>query len=234
MKSPIITSSAVDDADLSPVEFRVLAHICRRAGDGDCWAGTKSVAKVCRVNLKTARKAVAVLVEKGWVKSMTRNGQTTVLTPCFPDQKTAATLPNPIPYPIEYPSQSDTHHPTQSDTPHPTQSDTPEGYPIRIPKKETHKVILVLPFSSLPFAEAWSLWIDHRKALKKPSTPQSQKMALNKLSKMPEHEAIAAINHSVENNWQSIYPPKSPPPAIRPTREQFTFQKNGQQFRPFD
>ena len=129
MKSPIITSSAVDDADLSPVEFRVLAHICRRAGDGDCWAGTKSVAKVCRVNLKTARKAVSVLVEKGWVKSMTRNGQTTVFTPCFPDQKTVATLPKPIPYPIGYPPP----YPIRYPPPYPIR------YPRRVPNKDTQE-----------------------------------------------------------------------------------------------
>ena len=59
-------------------------------------------------------------------------------------------------------------------------------------------------------------------------------MALNKLAKMSENEAIAAIRYSVEKNWQSIYPPKPTDSTIRPTNEQFAFQKNGLQFRPFD
>ena len=234
MKNPMSISAIVDDSGLTPTEFRVLAHICRRAGEGDCWAGGQSIAAACRVNLKTARRVVADLSKKGWVSIQKRAGQTSVLKPTFPAKANETTAPNPIPHPIEYPTQSDTLHPTQLNTQGSTQLDTPEGHPIRTPNKDTQKVVLALPFSSSAFLESWNLWLDHRKALKKPSTPQSQKMALNKLGKMAEQEAIAAINHSVENNWQSIYPPKPTASTIRPTHEQFSFQKNGQQFRPFD
>ena len=60
-------------------------------------------------------------------------------------------------------------------------------------------------------------------------------MALNKLARMGEQSAIDAITHSIERNWQSIYPPKiNGDHSARPTSEQFTFQKNGHTLRPFD
>lgn len=123
-------------------------------------------------------------------------------------------------------------HPTPQEL-HPTLQDVQlhKGNRQRTVKEPS---VVEMPFRSLDFLEAWTLWLDHRKALKKPSTPQSQKMALNKISKMTEDEAIAAIRHSVEKNWQSIYPPKPTASAIRPTNEQFNFQKNGLKLRPFD
>jgi len=234
MNSPMIISAAVDDAGLSVVDFRILSHICRRAGGGECWAGVSSIATSCRVNPKTARSSIRSLVDLGWVKIQKRTGQTSVLIPCFPSGKAEETPTNPIPYPIQYPTQMDTGDPYQLDTPHPSQMDTPKGDPIRIPKKETKRDVLALPFSSNEFLESWTLWLDHRKALKKPSTPQSQKLALGKLAKMTERQAIDAIQYSVEKNWQSIYPPKPTASTIRPTTEQFTFQKNGHNARPFD
>ena len=123
-------------------------------------------------------------------------------------------------------------HPTPQEM-HPTPQDVQlhKGNHQRTVKEPSG---VSLPFSSLTFLETWNLWLDHRKALKKPSTPQSQKMALNKICKMTEDEAIAAIRHSVENNWQSIYPPKPTASTIRPTNEQFSYQKNGLKLRPFD
>ncbi len=227
-------SAVVDDAGLTPTEFRVLAHICRRAGEGECWAGGQSIAASCRINLKTARRVVTDLSKKGWVSVQKRAGQTSVLKPTFPVNGTESTAPNPIPCPNGYPTQSDTLHPTQLDTQGSTQLDTPEGHPIRTPNKDTQRVVLAMPFPSTAFAECWTMWLDHRKSLKKRSTPQSQKMALNKLAKMTEQDAIDAIRYSVEKNWQSIYPPKPTASTVRSTNEQFAFQKNGQQFRPFD
>jgi hypothetical protein len=226
MKSPMLIFAVVDDAGLSPVEFRVLAHICRRAGENECWASVRTISEKCKINQKTTRAAVHRLEKMGWVSIQKRTGQTSVLIPNTPS--------NPIPLPNEYPTQLDTLPPSQLDTLPPSQLDTPKGNPIRTPKKEPQKVVVALPFSSPEFIECWNLWLDHRKSLKKPSTPQSQKMTLNKLSKMSEQTAIDAIRHSVENNWQSIYPPKPNSSTIRPISEPFSFQKNGHKTRPFD
>ena len=60
--------ASLDDAGLSPVEFRVFAHVLRRAGrDGLCFAGAASMAKSCRVNVKTLRKTLRALAGYGMV-----------------------------------------------------------------------------------------------------------------------------------------------------------------------
>lgn len=52
----------LDDANLSVAEFRILCHLWRRAGkQGRCWPGVASIAKTCRLNEKTAWKALKKL-----------------------------------------------------------------------------------------------------------------------------------------------------------------------------
>lgn len=129
--------SSLDEAGLSPVEFRVFAHVLRRAGkDGFCYAGVTSMAAVCRVNLKTARRALSKLADYGMVTSDVRPGQATVHKPTTPETWR-------LPLPKQYPSQTDTGvskreegapnpipgHPSQTDTAPPSQTDTPEVYP---------------------------------------------------------------------------------------------------------
>jgi len=230
-KPPMMILAAVDEAGLSPVEFRVLAHICRRSGESnDCWAAIKSISEVCKVNPKTARAAVRKLEEKGWIVGRKRTGQTSVLIPVTP--------PNPIPYPNQYPTQLDTPHPSQSDTPHPSQSDTPKGNPIREPNKGTQKDRMAtpeLPFKSQSFSEAWTLWQQYRKERKKPVTPTSSMMAFRKLATMTEKEATAAILFSIEKGWQGIFPD---PNISKPRSTIETFkqkqQANGRNPRSFD
>jgi hypothetical protein len=196
----MFVSSAVDEADLTLAQFRVLAHICRRAGAGECWASSPAIAKSCRINLKTARKAIADLAKMGWITAQKRTGMTTKYTP--------RTLPNSIPYPIQYPTQSDTPHPTQSDTPHPTQSDTPEGNPLRKPKKVT-QIKVDHAFQSDEFRDAWQAWQTHRREIKKPMTETSAGMLMKKLGKMGESNAIAAIEQSIASGWQGVFEPKT-------------------------
>jgi hypothetical protein len=57
-------------------------------------------------------------------------------------------------------------------------------------------------------------------------------MQLKKLAAWGEERAIAAINLSIEKNWEGIFEPKQI--TTRPTIEKTNYQKNGQQFRPFD
>ena len=195
--------SQVDEAGLSPVEFRVLAHICRRSGDGECWAAVKTIAATCRINVKSARKALAQLERSGWIECRKRTGQTSVLIP----KMGIATPTNPIPYPMQYPTQSDAHHPYQSDTGGATQSDTPEGIPIRDTKKESQiKVQPVdLPFQSEQFAEAWGEWVEHNRAKRKPLPPTTIKFQLRRLAKWGESRSMDAIEYSIRQNYQGIF-----------------------------
>ena len=214
----------LDDAGLSLTEFRVLAHICRRSGEDPCWAGIASIAKTCRINPKTARSAIKNLIKLGWVSEQKRVGKTSILTP--------RTLPKPIPYPNGYPTQSNTQHPSQTDTQHPSQMDTHEGVPKKDKKKVKTQPVYDLPFQTPKFNEAWTTWLEHRKEIKKPVTPQSAKMTLNKLANMNENQAIESINQSIRNGWTGIFPVKQDQP--RPTNETFNHKPKRNGFRPFD
>jgi hypothetical protein len=64
-----------------------------------------------------------------------------------------------------------------------------------------------LPFDSVDFVTFWSNWKQHLKEKKKPLGETARKQQLAKLKEMGEHRAIAALKHSMENNWQGIFEP---------------------------
>jgi hypothetical protein len=74
--------SALDEAGLSPAEFRVFCHVSRRAGEnGRCYAAIESFADVCRLSLPTVRKALRSLSAQGFISQTRRDGQTTIYKP---------------------------------------------------------------------------------------------------------------------------------------------------------
>ena len=57
--------------------------------------------------------------------------------------------------------------------------------------------------------ECWSMFLQHRKELKKPMTPTAQKMALKKVESLSHGSpalAIAILEQTMENNWMGIFP----------------------------
>lgn len=64
------------------------------------------------------------------------------------------------------------------------------------------------------FQQVWNAFLDYRKAGKfKPLQPASIKAQLKNLSAMGHDEAIEAINNSIANGWQGIFPPKGQKPT---------------------
>jgi len=60
------------------------------------------------------------------------------------------------------------------------------------------------------FTEACNEWLSHKKAKKSSMTDLAQKKALKKLAAMGLERALAAIDHSIANNYQGIFEEKSP------------------------
>jgi DNA-binding Lrp family transcriptional regulator len=68
MHAPFIPAW-LDDAGLTPIQFRVLAHLHRRAGKrGRCWPGSTSIAKACRISEDSLWPAVKSLEERGFLR----------------------------------------------------------------------------------------------------------------------------------------------------------------------
>lgn len=70
----IFVHSTLDDAGLSANEFRVYAHIARRAGNGTAFPAVASIAEVCRIHKDTVWAVLRSLEERGMVVRIARTG----------------------------------------------------------------------------------------------------------------------------------------------------------------
>jgi len=72
-----------------------------------------------------------------------------------------------------------------------------------------------LPFDSSDFSLFWQNWNQHLIEKKKPLKPTARKQQLARLKEMGEARAIAALKHSMANNWQGIFEPDSKSGAVK-------------------
>lgn len=84
--------SAIDDSDLDVYEFRVYAHLKRRAQDGVVWEKQENMATICKMSRPKLNRVLISLEEKKWIEQearMHKGQQTTNLIyllepPCKP------------------------------------------------------------------------------------------------------------------------------------------------------
>ncbi len=100
--------SFLDDFGLSPFEFRLYSHIARRAGgQGQCWEGIDKMAKVCRMERKTAYKAFQFLEDHRMIRVERKKGATSHVTLTNrsawipPDQEVVSDRPTRPPHPLK-------------------------------------------------------------------------------------------------------------------------------------
>lgn len=81
---------------------------------------------------------------------------------------------------------------------------------LPVEKKTTEEV--PFPFESLEFRMAWMAWLQDRKERKlKKYTTRGLKGQFKRLAKMGEQRAIAAIEYSIDQQWQGIFEERCPP-----------------------
>lgn len=73
----IFVRSELDDAGLTPFEFRVYAHIARRA---DCYAALDTIANICRMSRSQVKRVTRSLQEKGMIHVVDSVGGTKTLS----------------------------------------------------------------------------------------------------------------------------------------------------------
>ena len=75
-------------------------------------------------------------------------------------------------------------------------------------KKQTKKDLTILPETIPPFIDlkVWSSWLDHRKAMRKPLTPQAAKIQLENLAAWRDEgfDVSEIINTTIGRNWQGL------------------------------
>jgi hypothetical protein len=69
-----------DDYPLESSEFRLYAHIQRRAGVSGCFESIPNMAKHCYMALKTAKNAIKLLLAAGMIEIQERLGTTNIYT----------------------------------------------------------------------------------------------------------------------------------------------------------
>lgn len=218
--NPFIPSQ-LDESSLTPVQFRVLCHLWRR---GETYSNAATIAKTCHIKRNTVFKTIKELEEAGLIARESRKGLTTLIQP-VPFKNTGVN-DNLSPLGIQEVSRLGIRHPSPLGI--------HKGSPTKaIPLRQSQDV--VLPFNSEPFQTAWNEWQKYRSEKKKKLTPTTVKMQLSKLNDMGEANAIMAINESITNGWIGLFEPKGiKNQNPRSTNEKLNYQKNGQQFRPFD
>ncbi|WP_414553325.1 helix-turn-helix domain-containing protein [Anabaena sp. CCY 0017] len=71
-KNLLFIHSILDDAGLSPAEFRLICHIARR---GVCYSTLAKIAEVTDMSVRTIQKTLKSLVEQGLVLKETKPGR---------------------------------------------------------------------------------------------------------------------------------------------------------------
>jgi len=75
LRNAIWVHAALDDLGLSLSQFRVYAHLARRAGRGLAWPSIDSIAAVCHLCRRTVVTALAELERLGLMRVERRQGQ---------------------------------------------------------------------------------------------------------------------------------------------------------------
>ena len=84
----------LDDFGLTPIQFRVYCHICRR---DPCFASLDAIAKTCKIYRRTAQRAIKDLLALKLVEKQFRFGSTSVIRPSDLFTK-LSTDPKPRPF----------------------------------------------------------------------------------------------------------------------------------------
>ena len=123
----------LDDLGLRPHPFRVYCHVARR---GNCFASVATIAKTCRMNPDTVRKALKGLVNVGLLTAQYRKGETTLYA-----VNHSKIISGPLPKGGSTPSEKNGVPPSTNKVGHPYEKRGGKVYPTKdIPlSKENHR-----------------------------------------------------------------------------------------------
>jgi hypothetical protein len=202
--------STLDDAGLSPTEFRLYCHVLRRSGSSGYFDESgPNAARVCRVNQKTWRRSVKRLVDLHMLEAKPRTGATTIYKPASPNtwrsypngylgtrlgtvSKRVGTLPKRIP---GDPTQTNTH-----------KGSPIEGSPLKdLPPSDA--VEMPNNLNTPQFLDAWRDWQEYRLSLggKNMNPARMFREQLRWLAQFPTDTATEILRQSMRNGWQGLF-----------------------------
>lgn len=184
----VFIHSRLDEYGLTPQQFRVYAHLARRAGSGRAWPAVATMARICRLHPQTVRQVLRVLVQHRLITREPRAGRTPIyrLTPASQWQPLTRITGNP--------SESDTPPSVSGSTPakrrqaHPCERDEAEGYPSEGNKMKeiqapiSPKGVSMIDQSFSLSSQAEEIYAEYPKKVGKPNALRAIKRALKSVS----------------------------------------------------
>lgn len=211
----IFIHSSLDDANLTPHQFRLYAHLSRRAGDGSCWSGAEDMAKVCCMKRDTVFKCFKELEARNMIQKIKRPGATNLWRLMPPEVWDKAKEQPRVDLSPETGRVKYGPVPQKGTGPVPRNGTTlspetgHEGDPRRVSREGDPKAVPVPPNLSSPeFLQWWHDWLDERKQRKQPVTERAAKIQLAMLGGLGLPAAIQSIKNSISCGWQGLFPLK--------------------------
>jgi DNA-binding transcriptional MocR family regulator len=232
MKWPIYVDSALDDSGLSPMAFRVLGHLSRRAnGTGEAFPSVTAITNTCGGRRETIIAAIRELEAKGLIETNrkwgTRNGYRlnskwgdVLVTQTVPVTQTVLVTQTRV---TSYPNGPD-QLPAKSANQVPEPLEASEGLPLRSSIKEkarkraarslsadssnNGKMPIPASLQTSAFLKAWADFDNYRRngKAKRAWTHRAQEIALSACTKLGPVPAVAAIERSIMSGWTGIFP----------------------------
>lgn len=137
----IFIHSTLDDFGLTPYEFRVFAHISRRASSGSSWASYATMAAICCMCEDKVKQCLKTLEEYGLITRESRPGKSTLFRIAPPNQWVVGTErfngypPDGNGGVNNHPQVANPPHPPDGNGGDPPDGNPPEGDPVRKSKK---------------------------------------------------------------------------------------------------
>ena len=163
---------------------------------GECWPSMATVARKARMTERGARKIVRQLETKGWLTIHTGGGR----HGCNKyhlnlEQETGNDKPG-----TELPTEQNSLKPgTEQPKTRNSRSAKPSGT-IKEPSSKSARDIL----REILREETADDFIEHRKKMKSPITPEAAKRLVKKAACLPDPDAV--FDESIENGWRGIFP----------------------------
>ena len=219
IRTPFVPG-ALDDAGLSPQEFRVLCHLWRRRPHGKDQPSQKSIAAVCRMKRETVREVTKALERSQWIRvdrgsSFRNHNRYTLLD----GPETGQLKMN-----LDDPQTGMQMTPKRACSGPPNGSSLLKGIPLKgIPLKEESGVTFPDGLKTTEFQELFFKWMDHRRGCRKPKRSWADffNEQLNWLAKLGPEQATRIVETSLVNGYIGLIPPE------RKTHDRTTKTRSG-------
>lgn len=203
----IFIHSALDDFGLTAAEFRVYAHLSRRAGKDGAYPGIDSMAQICCLSKPTVISAIRRLEEMGMLLVVRKDGERNRYQLTRPSKWHGARLKignGPGTGKNESTDRSKVGNGTGKN------EVTKESPKKEDPKKE----VQVSLFDQIDpenkalsgqegFVEEWRAFRLHRKKLRCPMTERAEELILESLAERPK-DAVDALRFAQRKGWRGF------------------------------